>query len=756
MTPPDRDSATRSTTWSGRTADRTKRLLRTHRRVLVGWVIVAITGVIVASQLFPGHTPVRVPEGQSQHSIVVGVSGLRWADVNPSTTPTLWRLAETGAVGSLVAESESLPTCPLDGWLTLSAGARADGGTALRENGACPALPSTDVEVDESGGAAIESVVVTADRNREEYQGVEIGALAESVRCSVAIGPGAAFGAVRPTGRVDQYIPALPAESDDVGPLLRRCALTLIDLGTLSENPTTRSRQLSELDDQLARVNEARPEDSTITVAGLAETSATQHLHAVMVNGEGFTGWLTSAGSGREGYLRLIDLAPTAVSVLDRPLPTPFAGSPAGVVEERDAPIAKVVAELTDSDIEAAAQQDAVNVFLLALTVAILALFVFAATVLHRIRRGAGPIGRRPPTIWTFRVLVSVACALSLTLPAATLVDVVPWWRADHTMIALLVSTVVIVVALTALALLAPRRRSPMGLMITVSLVGLLVVGVDILTGGGLQFGGVTAYTTSNSAGNATLGPLGFGVFATSLLMASGCAAQGLPRPYRPIAIALAGSVGVLLVGSPYLGDDPSGAIALTVGICLAAGISTGGWLTFGRFAWSAFAGLGLLLVLAIADVTRPESERGALGGFLADMFSGNGMGRIRAIMESDVVAVGNALTVLLIGSIVFGWSVLLPPSGGLKRSFGLYPSARAGFVGAIVATLLGGLLGGSGFVPVGAAASITMPLAIIMALRVLARAHVRDGRSMPADLDIPVRPDVIAADQGVTVESRG
>ena len=45
------------------------------------------------------------------------------------------------------------------------------------------------------------------------------GALAESVRCTVAVGPGAAVAAARPFGRVDRYAPGLPA---DPRPLLGR------------------------------------------------------------------------------------------------------------------------------------------------------------------------------------------------------------------------------------------------------------------------------------------------------------------------------------------------------------------------------------------------------------------------------------------------------------------------------------------------------------------------------------------------------
>ena len=51
--------------------------------------------------------------------------------------------------------------------------------------------------------------------------------------------------------------------------------------------------------------------------------------------------------------------------------------------------------------------------------------------------------------------------------------------------------------------------------------------------------------------------------------------------------MAAIGGLGVIVVGSPYLGADAGGALALTAGVCLAAAIASGGWLTFARLAWA-------------------------------------------------------------------------------------------------------------------------------------------------------------------------
>src|SRR6185436_20294155 len=100
---------------------------------------------------------------------------------------------------------------------------------------------------------------------------------------------------------------------------------------------------------------------------------------------------------------------------------------------------------------------------------------------------------------------------------------------------------------------------------------------------------------------------------------------QWMAKAYRPLIFVLLGGIGVVMVGSPYLGADPVGAIAVTAGVCVAAAISTGGWLTFPRFAWAAVAGLAVTIGFAILDLRRPALEQGSLGRFLSALGDGTG-----------------------------------------------------------------------------------------------------------------------------------
>src|SRR6185436_7448963 len=125
--------------------------------------------------------------------------------------------------------------------------------------------------------------------------------------------------APRPFGRVDKYQATLPA---DPRSLLSDCVLSFIDLGTITGSGASRATLVEQADATLARVVAARPDRSLLLVAGVSDTDRTSRLHVAIAEGPGWNGgWLTSAGTGRQGYLQLIDLAPTVLATLNRAAP---------------------------------------------------------------------------------------------------------------------------------------------------------------------------------------------------------------------------------------------------------------------------------------------------------------------------------------------------------------------------------------------------------------------------------------------------
>src|SRR3954451_14598270 len=107
------------------------------RRISLLLPLVAVAGILI-----PG--PPAVADQPPGSVVVLGIPGLQWRDVTASGTPTLWRLAHDGSVGSLSIRSAARVTCSADGWLTVGAGNR------VRVPGPCGSTPAVRV----SGGSA--------------------------------------------------------------------------------------------------------------------------------------------------------------------------------------------------------------------------------------------------------------------------------------------------------------------------------------------------------------------------------------------------------------------------------------------------------------------------------------------------------------------------------------------------------------------------------------------------------------------------
>ena len=729
-------------------AARTTRWIRPPRvpplmRPRVAPVLVALVVVVASTMGLLMRPPSTSPRPTVFYVIVLGAPGLRWDDLSPEQTPTMWELAQRGAIGALSVRSAHRPTCPEDGWVTLGAGnyAQRTSGPTPQE---CPP-PSAQIERPDGIGAHLPDQSTVVPFNDKLPWGAVPGALAESVRCTTAIGPGAAIAAARPFGRVDRYASALPADSTAA---LAACRLNLIDLGTVSgDTPAEREVGARQADATLAQVLAARPERALVIVAGLSDTDQTSRLHVAIADGPGWSGgWLTSASTGRPGYLALVDLAPTALAALAEPLPRQLiAGHAAERVADRPADLQAAVARLADADQEAGAQRRVATSFFTVLAIAQIALFLLAVPLLRRARQqGAGRRTRKP---WPPRVIRAgeiLLTASALAIPAALLADAVPWWRSSRPGLVFAAVTLAgLAAATTAVVVAGPARRRPLGPLIAVAAIAVTVVGLDLLTGARLQLNGVAGYSALEGGRYAGVGIVGLGTFLAGLLVVAGCLAQRVPLRWRRTLVAFAGAIGVLLVGSPYLGADAGGAVALTAGVCIAAALSTGGWLTFGRLGWGMLAGLAVTTAFALLDLRRPVDERGSLGRFLTLLSEGAGGSVVHRAGAANVIAFGTSpLTLLALTGGLFLWFALLRDWGGLKRLFGLYPAVRAGFAGVAVASVIAGVSNEAALNVAGAAAATVLPLATLAALRVLGHADDRTLAADPAGAGGPARPD--------------
>jgi hypothetical protein len=411
-----------------------------------------------------------------------------------------------------------------------------------------------------------------------------------------------------------------------------------------------------------------------------------------------------------------------------------------------------------DADERARAQQGVATTFFTVLAAVQLLVFLLALPLMISARRHAGPRGpARPRRLFVASIDVLLVAA-ALAIPAALVADALPWWRSSRPGLVFAVATLVMLTLGTAAVRFAPYWPRTLWPMAAVGGVGAVVVGLDLLTGAQLQLNGVAGYSAIQGSRYAGVGGVGLGVLVAGTLVVAGCLAQWVRRPWRPVVVVLIGGFSVIMVGSPYLGADPVGAIAVTAGVCVAAAVSTGGWLTLPRVAWAAIAGMAVTIGFAVLDLRRPELEQGSLGRFLSALADGTGGPAMqRAAAANGLSLLDSPLTIIAVVGVLMLAFCQYSPWGGLNRLFGLHPALRAAGAGTTVATLIAGGLGGSALVVAGAAAAATVPTAVLTTLRVLDHAadrtrpdprHIGDTRNHQ-----PERPHL---PDGVTVESRG
>jgi hypothetical protein len=686
---------------------------------------VAVLVALAALVGLTWHPPTVSTAYRASYVIVVGAAGLRWDDINATDTPNLWALAQQDGIAALSVRSAHHPTCPSDGWVTLGAGDDAYRTPATAVDG-CPPLQAS-VDTKPQSGAVLTDQERTVIANGKTAFDATPGALAEAVRCTVAVGPGAAIAAARPFGRIDQYSATLPADPTS---LLDRCTLSIIDAGTIDGlTPADRASQAAKVDAEVGRLRATRPQDSLLLIAGLSDTDSTSRLHVAIADGPGYGfGWLTSTGTSRDGYVQLVDLAPTVLAALGQPIPAKlFSGSQIQSGGLRPADPASAVNQLADADHEAAVERGVAVWFFWALVVIEAALLVLVSPMLRRARRATDP-GERPFRRRTVRMVEAGLVACAVLVAVSLLADLLPWWRAPTPGLLFGLAAACLAALVTAGIMAGPWRNGTLGPVCAVATLITAVIGVDVATGSHLQLNGIAGYSASDGARYAGIGPVALGAFIAGVLLLAACVSQMLPdRRWRPAVIVVVGGVGVVVVGSPYLGANAGGVVALTAGVCISTAIAGGGWLTLARLLWAAVAGLVALMGFALLDLRRSTGDRGSVGRSLTQLHQGGAGAAVHQTAADDVVVtLTHPLTLLVIVAIVFNLAVLIKPWGGLMRLFGLYPAVRGVLPGIAVAATLAGLLDGVGLATAGAAAASTLPLVTVAALRVLDHAEDR------------------------------
>jgi hypothetical protein len=686
-------------------------------------------------------TPARAaePPPRVQHVVVVGLSGLRWSDVSATRTPELWRLAGQGSVGNLVDYAVLPLTCPADGWLTLNAGARAQSD---HTNAACGAFPAVRPA---GAGASVPGLPALETYNHRFHNNPDWGLLSgQTPGCATAAGPGAALALADRAGHVASY---LPGPGQVTAAVLARCPLTVVDLGTLGY--TERARQLATADAQLATIAAALPADTTLLVTAPGAPSKPPHLQLALADGPGYSSGLLNAVSTRQpGLIVLTDLTPTVLGWLGATVPPQTVG--AHVTRGDRGSLAATVQALTGRDTAEQVWRDTHDEFFWAYSLADAA--VLAAIGLAS--WGAAPEQRRRRARgWR------VAGVFAAAVPAGTfLANLVPWSTTAHPAAWLYGVSVVLALVIAGAALLGCRRRGPLAPLGVICLFTVAVLGVDVMTGSGLQletpFGlSVLEAGRFYGIGNEALGIYGLsGLFGAAWLALvllrrrTGLAASGGGQPSRRPAVLAVAAVAVFTVfasGWPGFGGKVGGTIAMVPCFLLLGMVVAGTRLNWRRILLVGVSGLALFAVFALISYLVPATGHSDIGVFAGNTLHGRSGGLLLRKINSNLGSLSvNAFSPLIpIVAIVTGLMLWRPAWFRLTTmpaAFAAEPLLRPVLGVLWLMPVLGWFANDSGVI----VAAAVLPFALPLGIAILAAAAYPPDQARYGDT-APTRPTV-------------
>jgi len=680
--------------------------------------------------------PARAAETpKAQHVVVVGLSGLRWSDVSATKTPELWRLAGQGSVGNLVDYAVLPLTCPADGWLTLNAGARAQSD---HTNAACGAFPAVRPA---GAGASVPGLPALETYNHRFHNNPDWGLLSgQTPGCATAAGPGAALALADRAGHVASY---LPGPGQVTAAVLARCPLTVVDLGTLGY--TERARQLATADAQLATIAAALPADTTLLVTAPGAPSKPPHLQLALADGPGYSSGLLNAVSTRQpGLIVLTDLTPTVLGWLGAP-ESASTGPPqtvgAHVTRGDRGSLAATVQALTGRDTAEQVWRDTHDEFFWAYSLADAA--VLAAIGLAS--WGAAPEQRRRRARgWR------VAGVFAAAVPVGTfLANLVPWSTTAHPAAWLYGVSVALALVIAGAALLGCRRRGPLAPLGVICLFTVAVLGVDVMTGSGLQLETPFGLSVLEAGRFYGIGNEALGIYGLSGLFGAAWLALVLLRRYSPsrrpavLAVAAVATFTVFASGWPGFGGKVGGTIAMVPCFLLLGMVVAGTRLNWRRILLVAVSGLALFAVFALISYLVPATGHSDIGVFAGNTLHGRSGGLLLRKINSNLGSLSvNAFSPLIpIVSIVTGLMLWRPAWFRLTTvpaAFAAEPLLRPVLGVLWLMPVLGWFANDSGVI----VAAAVLPFALPLGIAILAAAAYPPDQARYGDT-APTRPTV-------------
>jgi hypothetical protein len=353
-------------------------------------------------------------------------------------------------------------------------------------------------------------------------------------------------------------------------------------------------------------------------------------------------------------------------------------------------------------------------------------------------------------------------------VPAGTfLANLAPWSTTAHPAAWLYGVSVALALVIAGAALLGCRNRGPLAPLGVICLFTVAVLGVDVMTGSGLQletpFGlSVLEAGRFYGIGNEALGIYGLsGLFGAAWLAlvllrrrarlaASGgsarLAASGGGQPSRRPAVVAVAAVAVFAVfasGWPGFGGKVGGTIAMVPCFLLLGMVVAGVRLNWRRALLVAVSGLALFAVFALISYLVPATGHSDIGVFAGNTLHGRSGGLLLRKINSNLGSLSvNAFSPLIpIVAIVTGLMLWRPAwfrLSTMPAAFAAEPLLRPVLGVLWLMPVLGWLANDSGVI----VAAAVLPFALPLAIAILAAAAYPPDQARYGDTT-PTRPTV-------------
>jgi len=716
------------------------------RLTVAAAIVVTVVVAILVQLVAPGRAVAQQQDTKVRRVLLISLPATSWGDVQSGDDPNLQQLFTQSAVADMITRTAGRKSSIAAGYTALGAGGRASANTLLAPqafetteaygDSTAGAVYRQRTGVEATGGIVHLGLEALVNENADGLYDPTIGALGDTLeqarvpRAVVANGDGAqpvvddplqpyqraAVNALMdskgrvPAGSVsddllepDPHAPfglrtdndaAYRAFSDawqqggvvlvEGSDLLR--ADLYSDFLTDDQARVEKRAALHRVDELVGRMlADVDPAHDAVFVVSPASPRRGSGLAVTGIRAPGISPeFLRSATSRRNGFVYVIDIAPTILDLLGIDVPKEMEGRAMEVVHgpARD----QRVTTLVHANAEAVFRDSKVGLANnVALTLAV-ALALAAALVAARRRRGEG-------------LVRFFALAVVGFLFATYASEPLHFGRSDNSaayLAFLVLGALVFAGACRLLGGRHPYRPLAIALGATVA-----VHVLDLLGGARLELNTVFGYSATVGIRVAGQGNITFSQLTAAVLLLGGLAVWRRPGRRTVYAVIAMLAVTLLVMAAPPFGGDFGAAIAGAPGFGLFA------WLLLGRTVrLRTVAILGVVLVVAgllvgFADFLRPRDQQTHVGRFFDELLNGapgDSFLTIRRKIDANLASFGGTklLWVLPVVALLV-WYLWRVRGGRIRPLYRSVPAIRQTVLALAVVAVLGYALNDSG-----------------------------------------------------------